>query len=222
MERVLTHTRDQQIIAKIMVQDPITMQNWIHISHELGLGAEFETRHYPQVVMGLLKYDILFQKMLQEWVAAFRGEATVGELCKILSQLGLKTISNDIEAHFLNQTDNSVESNPDGDVGPEAKKKKEERILFLPFPKPDKNFTGRTQLSEDIVKCLTEWGKNPSHQVGFPLVDLYGLGGHGKTQTAQSIANRCAQEEIFNGVIWIDAEHETGIIEKIRRELHNQ
>lgn len=79
-----------------MVQDPITMQNWIHISHELGLGAEFETRHYPQVVMGLLKYDILFQKMLQEWVAAFRGEATVGELCKILSQLGLKTISSKI------------------------------------------------------------------------------------------------------------------------------
>lgn len=99
---MLRDEKDQQEVAKIMVHDPIAMQNWIRVSQELGLNVEFETRHYPQLVMGLIKYDILFQKMLQEWAARFRREATVGELCKVLSQLGLKMISsNDFEPLLL-------------------------------------------------------------------------------------------------------------------------
>ncbi|OXA42313.1 hypothetical protein Fcan01_22923 [Folsomia candida] len=231
MDRVLRDEKDQQEVAKIMVHDPIAMQNWIRVSQELGLNVEFETRHYPQLVMGLIKYDILFQKMLQEWAARFRREATVGELCKVLSQLGLKMISsNDFEPLTDGPPDKSSQAitaveriNMDGDMAPGTKKSKiEEGIIFLPCPKPDKNFTGRCQLIEDVIKSLSEFGKNPSNQVGFPLADLHGLGGHGKTQTAQRIADKCAKENIFNGVIWIDAEHESGIIEKIRRELINQ
>ncbi|OXA42479.1 putative disease resistance RPP8-like protein 2 [Folsomia candida] len=99
----------------------------------------------------------------------------------------------------------------------------QEEIQFLPVPKPDKDFTGRTKFMSEIIKSLTSWStENSSHQIGFPFVDIHGLGGHGKTQTAQKIALICAEQKLFSGVIWIDAEQQSGIIDKITRELKNQ
>ncbi|XP_035714188.1 uncharacterized protein LOC118438326 isoform X1 [Folsomia candida] len=102
--------------------------------------------------------------------------------------------------------------------------KTKEEINFLPYPKPDKNFTGRTELMDKIINSFTSWSNNSNHQIGFPLVDLHGLGGHGKTQTAQNIAERCLKDNLLriSGVIWIDAEEQSGIVAKIRRELENQ
>ncbi|XP_021964198.1 uncharacterized protein LOC110859539 isoform X3 [Folsomia candida] len=98
-----------------------------------------------------------------------------------------------------------------------------DEIQFLPVPKPDKDFTGRTEFMSQIIQSLTSWStENSSHQIGFPFVDIHGLGGHGKTQTVQKIALICAEQKLFSGVIWIDAEQQSGIIDKITRELKNQ
>ncbi|XP_035701736.1 uncharacterized protein LOC118433670 isoform X3 [Folsomia candida] len=93
---------------------------------------------------------------------------------------------------------------------------------FLEFPNPVTNFTGRSSLMDDVIKSLTSWSTNLKHQINFPLVNLYGLGGHGKTQTAQAVAVTCIEDEHFDAEIWIDAEKEEEIMQKMTLELKNQ